>query len=69
MADEKLVKARVLVALSHEGTHHKPDSVITGSASVIKGLAGSVDSHEDAVGYAEGLAAKAKAKAAAEAEA
>lgn len=65
MADDKAVKARVLVSLHHDGAHHKPDAVISAAPNVIKGLAasGSVDPHLDAVEYAEGLAAKAKAKA------
>lgn len=70
MAEEKQVKARVLVAIRYEEELHQPNTVISAPASVIKGwhTQGSVDPHEDAVAYAEDLNAKAatKAKAAAD---
>lgn len=49
--------------MSHEGKPYAPNDIISASATVIKSFEGSVDPHEDAVAYAEGLAAKAKAKA------
>lgn len=66
-----IVKARVLATTHHEGVYHKPDAIISGSPSVIKGLAasGTVDPHPEAVEYAESLAAKTKLLAEAAAKA
>jgi hypothetical protein len=51
------VKARVLVRTHFDGAWHEPDSVISASAALIKGLEdqGIVDSDEGAVSYAESL--------------
>jgi hypothetical protein len=62
-AAPKLVDARVLVKMTHEGKSYAVNDIISASAQVIKSFEGSVDPHEDAVGYAKGLIAKAKAKA------
>jgi hypothetical protein len=64
----KLVKARVLIQMGHEGETYAPNDIISASAAAIKAYEaqGSVDSNADAVAYVEGLAAKAKAKADAE---
>ena len=55
--DTAPVKARVLVRTQIDGEWHEPNSIVTGTAAVIKGLEaqGSVDSNEDAVTYAESL--------------
>lgn len=57
--DTAPVKARVLVRSNIDGAWHEPNAIVTAPAPIIKGLEaqGSVDSDEDAVAYAESLAA------------
>lgn len=55
MANDQLVKARVLVKLRFGDKDRQPDDVISGTAAEIKGLQGTVDADKDAVAYAESL--------------
>lgn len=54
-AAERPTKARVLVDVTVDGTFYSSGSLLQADADVIAGLANQVDTHPEAVAFAEGL--------------